>query len=803
MIRTIALGLLLAGLATYAVGSQPGSAQTPACATQGAVSDPITFVSNTGQTVESGGTRSFAAQSFVTGAECRGYIVSEIQILLLGSASAASTRIKLREDDGGEPGNLVAEFTNPDTLASDSLNTFTAPAGTTLVANTTYWITASEGVAVNRPVVAQTHSDVETGETGWSIGDRRLWRSSETNDWSTSQTSLVIAINGTTGGTTTTDAILSGLALEDGDGNREAPPLLSIVADPALIAEEDDSETTGVAENVSTLIVSIENDKTSATDQTITLTFGGSPVYGTHYSVSPDDADDAAMGHQVVLPAGTASVEVTVTAAANDTVDGNRDIIVTGSGLGAHFGTVIVLLDDDTTNTATTPGITVSKSALTVTEEDTTGDSYMVVLDSQPTADVTVAVAGHSGRTVTPSPTTLTFTTSNWNTPRTVTVTSGDDADTRNHLISLTHSATSTDGGYSGIGIADVTVTVNDNDTAQVTWVTVAAGNARLVVSWTAVDNATGYTVQWKSGGENYDANRQATVTRGSTTRHTIRNLTNGTDYTVRVIATRTNANDGPPSEEAPGMPVADPPTDPEPLTLTVEAEREAVTEGEPVRYRIVMSRPTPGGVLVEAVYRYVGEFVRNNPSRTGTGIRSHRGVLYWEVERETLDDVVYEADGAFTVQLQRGAGYTLGTPSSVTVRILDNDREEPGPVSPPLVSPPLVSPPLVSVANATVREGPDAMLAFTVTLDQPFRETATVDWETLNGSGKAGAKAGQDYVAASGTLVFTPGETVKTVNVAVLDDDVVEGRETMVLYLPHAVGAIIADAVAKGIIEN
>ena len=32
----------------------------------------------------------------------------------------------------------------------------------------------------------------------------------------------------------------------------------------------------------------------------------------------------------------------------------------------------------------TTPGVTVSTTALTVTEEDTTGDSYTVVLDSQP-----------------------------------------------------------------------------------------------------------------------------------------------------------------------------------------------------------------------------------------------------------------------------------------------------------------------------------------------------------------------------------------------------------------------------------
>ena len=75
--------------------------------------------------------------------------------------------------------------------------------------------------------------------------------------------------------------------------------------------------TTNVAENVSTLTVAIDNGKTFAAGQTVTLTFGGSAVYGTDYGVSPVDADANATGHQVLLPAETASVQVTVTAADN------------------------------------------------------------------------------------------------------------------------------------------------------------------------------------------------------------------------------------------------------------------------------------------------------------------------------------------------------------------------------------------------------------------------------------------------------------------------------------------------------
>ena len=63
-------------------------------------------------------------------------------------------------------------------------------------------------------------------------------------------------------------------------------------------------------------------------------------------------------------------------------------------------------------------------------------------------------------------------------------------------------------------------------DLAQVMGVGVAPGNAQLVVTWTAVDTATGYTVQWTSGSQGYNTgDRQATVTSGSTTRYTIPSL--------------------------------------------------------------------------------------------------------------------------------------------------------------------------------------------------------------------------------------------------------------------------------------
>ena len=118
-------------------------------------------------------------------------------------------------------------------------------------------------------------------------------------------------------------------------------------------------------------------------------------------------------------------------------------------------------------------------------------------------------------------------------------------------------------------------------DLAQVMGVGVVPGNAQLVVTWTAVDNATGYTVQWTSSGQGYNTgDRQATVTTGSTTRYTIPSLTNGTEYTVRVIATRTGADDGPPSDEMTGTPRVPPPPPPLPVTDLAQVMGVGVVPG-------------------------------------------------------------------------------------------------------------------------------------------------------------------------------------------------------------------------------
>ena len=107
--------------------------------------------------------------------------------------------------------------------------------------------------------------------------------------------------------------------------------------------------------------------------------------------------------------------------------------------------------------------------------------------------------------------------------------------------------------------------------------------------------------------------------------------------------------------------------------------------------------------------------------------------------------------------------------------------------------------PPAMGVADAEGFEAEGASLEFTVTLDGPSAQEVMVAWTTVDGT----ATAGEDYTRASGTLSFAPGETSRTVAVALLDDAVEDDGETLRLVLSDVSGAVLADGEATGTIRN
>ena len=103
-----------------------------------------------------------------------------------------------------------------------------------------------------------------------------------------------------------------------------------------------------------------------------------------------------------------------------------------------------------------TGAITLTPTSVTVAEGATT--TYTAVLSLQPGAEVLVAISDDNPD-VTALPAILTFTTTDWDTPQTVTVSARDDVDVANDTATLTHSAS--DSNYAAATLA---VTVTDDD---------------------------------------------------------------------------------------------------------------------------------------------------------------------------------------------------------------------------------------------------------------------------------------------------------------------------------------------------
>jgi hypothetical protein len=110
-------------------------------------------------------------------------------------------------------------------------------------------------------------------------------------------------------------------------------------------------------------------------------------------------------------------------------------------------------------------------------------------------------------------------------------------------------------------------------------------------------------------------------------------------------------------------------------------------------------------------------------------------------------------------------------------------------------------SDPQLTVSDATVTEGNSGTTnaTFTVTLSAAAASNVTVQYATVGGT----ATSGTDFTAASGTLTFTPGQTSKTVTVAVAGEAAYERDEDFFLALSSATKAVIADGVGGGTIQN
>ena len=210
----------------------------------------------------------------------------------------------------------------------------------------------------------------------------------------------------------------------------------------------------------------------------VTFTSGGEGFGPTGWSVDP------ALPQGLSLDSGTGTISGTPRSAADAT-----DYTVTATGessltaLGVErthraSATVRIKVDPEVAGAgaAISPG-----TSLTVNEGSAA--DYTMALSAQPTGDVTVRLSASGSGDVSIDKSSLTFTMQNYASAQSVRVTAGADGDAVDDLAVISHTASG--GGYDGVGIESVTVTVDDDEELglEITGTVVTDGSHGLTVT--------------------------------------------------------------------------------------------------------------------------------------------------------------------------------------------------------------------------------------------------------------------------------------------------------------------------------
>ena len=147
------------------------------------------------------------------------------------------------------------------------------------------------------------------------------------------------------------------------------------------------------------------------------------------------------------------------------------------------------------------------------------------------------------------------------------------------------------------------------------------------------------------------------------------------------------------------------------------------------------------------------------------------------------IGDRVPEADKSFFVELSNAKGAKIAKGEGI-VTIVDDE-------------------PRISINDVSLLEGNSGttLFTFTVSLSVPYDLPVNVNYTTTDGS----AIAGSDYTAASGTLIFAPGQTSQTITVGVTGDRLPGPDKTFVVNLstPNSYAAISKGAGVGTIIDD
>ena len=286
---------------------------------------------------------------------------------------------------------------------------------------------------------------------------------------------------------------------------------------------------------------------------------------------------------------------------------------------------------------------------------------------------------------------------------------------------------------------SETSATTNLPAIPNLTVTAVTGSTDKLDVSWNAPTGVTfnRYRVQWKTGGQTYGSARQTVVTAPTTT-YQITGLDANTAYDVRVTALPGSVA----SSEASATTNAG--TAP---TATIKAGTSPVTEGTAATFTVTLSSAAPsGGVTVNlSVSEAVGsDFVAAGNEGTKT-LAFAQGDTSKTYSVATVSDGNDEPNGAVTVTLSSGTGYTLGATTSASVTVHDHDTAGPSDSAPSFSG--------AVVPNQSYTQNA-ALAAWTLPAATGGDGTLTY---TLTGPGGGARPAGLNFNAATRMLSGTP----------------------------------------------
>jgi hypothetical protein len=289
-------------------------------------------------------------------------------------------------------------------------------------------------------------------------------------DWSTVQTVTVVgqddvASDGNqtssvaTGVTASTDTAYNGLNAADVSVTTSDDNTVGITVSPTAgltTTEISGTATFSVSLNTQPIAASqvvillVNGDTTEVSLSTTSLTFTDAD-WSTPQTVTLTGVDDAESDGAVLVTIQTFVDTLATTDPAYDPINPN-DVTVTN-------------LDDDGT------GITVTPTTLT-TSETGTSSTFNVVLSTVPTGTVSVGIVSADTNEVEVDKASLVFSSGDWATPQTVTVTGVDDGvsdGAQAVSLAVTVDSAPSDPAYAAFDPADVTVTNADDDQQIIT----------------------------------------------------------------------------------------------------------------------------------------------------------------------------------------------------------------------------------------------------------------------------------------------------------------------------------------------